>query len=111
MKLISANLISFCFLIILSNTAHADWWDCEVGLRTPGWKDDGTYNYTWKGDVEVEVEADRRSDAERKAGRGRYVTKRGFFGSKSVYACSLGNKTENGDQCEWHLGNASCRRQ
>jgi len=97
--------------ISFTSPAYADWWDCKVSYRTSGTSGDGTMNFNFKGNITREISADRRSDAERKAGQGAHITTGGFF-SKNIYACTLGNKIENGERCRYHFGpNPDCRRQ
>ncbi len=92
------------------NNANAEWWDCTVSVEK---KDIYGLLYGWDSDMKLEVNADRRSQAESKAvSKGMYATKIGLLGKKNIYICPAGYKTHDGKFCKYRFSKeAVCRRQ
>lgn len=87
-------------LICSSGVTHAGWWDCTVRIIDKHWGYD-RYN----SQATVEVEADRRTNAEYEAIKYGFY-KKGFLSSKLVCASGDTDKV-----CKLWADSAECRRQ
>lgn len=95
------------FLLMLSVTASADWWDCESSVDKHG-----LFGWGYAESVTREVKAEKRSSAQYKAVEGGTFFLPGFVGSYK-YICSMGATEENGKSCKYRFSGTTvdCKRQ